>query len=95
MTSLARLEPPALVRAADDVCRCRHCLQAARQFPHDPPQLRLPLRERVQPGQIINLAARRARRSNGGAAMHDRASPGSSEVEPGRPTTRPGETFNA
>lgn len=65
--------PPAIVRSAEDLCRCSHCLQSARQFPHDPPQLALPLRLRAQPGQLVDLAAQRARRPMGGAARSGRA----------------------
>lgn len=83
--AVVSLSPPAIVRSAELLCRCRHCLQSARQFPHDPPQLALPLRLRVQPGQIVDLAARR-RNSKGGAARSGRAS---------GPANQPGGTTDA
>ena len=73
--ALVRLDPPpAIVRTAEQLCRCTHCLQAARQFPHDPPQLALPLRMRAQSGQLVDLAARRRASAVGGAARSGRAS---------------------
>lgn len=72
---IAHLAPPAIVRAAEDLCRCRHCLHAARLFPHDPPQLRLPLRERAQPGQLVDLAKRRAAATKKGRTPASAAPP--------------------
>lgn len=84
--ALISLSPPAIVRSAELLCRCSHCLQSARQFPHDPPQLALPLRLRAQPGQLVDLAARRAAKPKGGAARSGRAS---------RSTNQPGGTPDA